>query len=207
MREAARLEWARELDDRRSRAALLRGVTKVKRALDDKQRAGDKLDRLPRLAADELAAVEEDLLWHRHAFGIRGEVPTDDLWRQWVAMFDVRRGLRGAGHPELRPGLFSAAFVMLDWFRARHDRLPRARLYSKSNAADVDDWSARADGIAYAPSADVEWLAAELALLDPSLGQPDNDGRPLALHQAARFVDLWRGARGLISTAAALRKE
>ena len=197
-RAAARTAWMREIDGRRDRNVLLRGVKKVRRALDDKRRAAERLDRLPKLAADEREAVEDDLRWHCYAFGVESAAPTDELLWAWVDMYDVTRGLRGAGRPEWRPGLYAAAFVLCDWFRATRGRAPRAMLYSKDAVADVDDWDAREDGVAYDPSEDVEWLAALLVHFDPTLDTIDHEGRPLDLHQADNFIGLWRKKRGIV---------
>lgn len=196
-REAARRAWAEEREARADRDTLLSAVTKVKRALDDKDRAGAELEQLPKLTPAEADALEADMAWHERMSNA-GRVSSLHLrLRYWVEAFEVTRGLRGAGRPEWRPGLFAAAFVLCDWFRDNHGRAPRAALYSKSADADVEDWAARPDGVAYGPSEDVQWLASELALLDSSLEQPDPEGRPLALHQADNFIGLWRDSRGL----------
>ncbi len=200
-REAARLAWTEELAARAvtaaERDALIGAVTKVKRALDDKEKAGAELEQLPKLKPAEADALEADMAWHEQMSNA-GRVSSLHLrLRYWVEAFDVTRGLRGAGRPELRPGLFAAAFVLCDWFRDTNGNPPRAMLYSKSADAGVNDWTAREDGIAYDPSEDVKWLATELVMLDPSLDQLDEAGRPLALHQADHFIELWREARGL----------
>lgn len=196
-REAARRAWADEREARTDRDALLSAVTKVKRALDDKERRGAELEQLPKLSPAEAEALEADMAWHAQMSNAARVSSLHLRLRYWVEAFDVTRGLRGAGRPEWRPGLFAAAFVLCDWFRDAHGRPPRAMLYSKSADADVDDGTARPDGVAYDPSADVRWLASELVLLDPSLDQLDREGRPLALHQADNFIDLWREARTL----------
>lgn len=196
-RAAARRAWSDEIDARADRDLLLSAVKKVRRALGDKERAGEAISQLPTLTPEEATAARDGLLWHRRAFGLPAGVPLHSLLRQWVDMFDVSRGLRGAGRPEWRPGLFAAAFVLCDWFTATRGRPPRAMLYRKDADADVDDWSAREDGVAYDPSADVLWLAAELVRLDPTLDDVDDDGRPLDQHQADNFIGLWREARGL----------
>lgn len=197
VREAARRAWTEERDARTDRDTLLSAVTKVKRAVDDKDRRGTELEHLPKLTPAEADALEADMAWHERMSNA-GRVSSLHLrLRYWVEAFDVTRGLRGAGRPEWRPGLSAAAFVLCDWFFDAHGRTPRAKLYSKSSDADVDDWDADPDGVAYDPSEDVKWLASELALLDPSLDQLDEAGRPLALHQADNFIELWREARGL----------
>ncbi len=196
-RAAARRAWNDEVEARADRDLLLRAVKKVRRALADKERCGEPIIGLPALTPEEAAAARDALLWHRRAFGLAVDVPLHSLLREWVDMFDVTRGLRGAGRPEWRPGLFAAAFVLCDWFAATRGRPPRAMLYRKDAEADVDDWSARDDGVAYDPSADVVWLAAELVQLDPTLADVDDEGRPLDQHQADNFIGLWREARGL----------
>lgn len=201
VREAARRAWAEELENRAAataeRDALIGAVTKVKRALDDKDRAGAELEQLPKLTASEIEALQADLEWHEKYSNAGGLSSLHLRMRSWVEMFDVTRSLRGAGRPEWRPGLSAAAFLLCDWFLEANDRPPRAKLYSKSSHADVDDWDADPEGVAYDPSEDVKWLASELALLDPSLSAPDENGRPLDLLQADNFVELWRDARGL----------
>lgn len=196
-RAAAHRAWRDEVEARADRDLLLRAVKKVRRALADKERAGEPIIDLPALTPAEAAAARDALLWHSRAFGLAANVPLHGLLRQWVDMFDVTRGLRGAGRPEWRPGLFTAAFVLCDWFAATRGRPPRAMLYRKDANADVDDWSAREDGVAYDPSADVLWLAAELVRLDKTLEDVDGEGRPLDQHQADNFIGLWREARGL----------
>lgn len=204
-REAARRAWAEERDTRDDRDTLLSAVTKVKRALDDKDRAGLPLTQLPKLTQAEIEAVRADLLWWERVGNMKsvatsildaGEFFLIDL-RDWLGMFDVTRSLRGAGRPEWRPGLFAAAFVLCDWFLAANGRPPKAKLYSKSPKADVDDSSASSDGIAYDASDDVWWLADELILLDQTLAALDEKRRPLDLHQADNFIGMWREARGL----------
>jgi len=205
VREAARRAWANETEQRGDRQTLLAAVTKIKRALDDKDREGLPLTQLPKLTQAEVAAVRADLLWWEQVGNMKsvatsildaGEFFLLDL-RDWLGMFDVSRNLRGAGRPEWRPGLYAAAFVLCDWFMATNGRPPRAKLYSKTPEADVDDWSAPPSGGAYDASADVWWLADELIRLDPTLLDLDEKRRPLDLHQADHFIELWRDARGL----------
>jgi hypothetical protein len=169
----------------------------VKRALDDKDRAGVELEQLPKLMPAELEALEADVEWHETCSNA-GRLSTFHLrLRSWVEMFDVTRSLRGAGRPEWRPGLFAAAFVLCDWFMAANGRPPRAKLYRKNSDADVEDDTADPEGVAYDPSDDVWWLADELILLDQTLTVLDEKRRPLDLHQADNFIELWREARGL----------
>lgn len=199
-RQAARRAWAEEADARVDRDTFMSAVTKVKRALDDKDRHGLELERLPNLSPAETEALRADLDWHERMSNAALVSSLHLRLRYWVEAFDVTRGLRGAGRPELRPGLFAAAFVLCDWYRDANGKPPRAMLYSKSSDAGVNDWTAREDGIAYEPSEDVRWLATELVMLDPSLDQVDEAGRPLALHQADNFIELWREARRLRRT-------
>ena len=196
-REAARRAWTEERDARDDRDTLLSAVTKLKRALDDKDRQGAELEQMPKLTPAEAEALRADMDWHERMSNAARVSSLHLRLRYWVEAFDVTRGLRGAGRPEWRPGLSAAAFVLCDWFRDAHGRAPRAALYSKSADADVEDWAARPDGVAYDPSEDVQWLASELALLDPSLKELDPERRPLALHQADNFIERWRDARGL----------
>lgn len=202
-REQAKRAWMAEIENKHGLKALLGAVRKVKRALDDQDKLGNELERLPTLSVEEEEALRDDMLWSRRRSdpNFAGDPLAEEdfhlILRMWVEEFDVSRGLRGAGRPEWRPGLVAAAFVLCDWFTARNDQLPKAMLYSKSADAGVNDWTAREDGVAYSPSEDVKWLATELVLLDRSLDTIDEEGRPLALHQADNFIGLWREARGL----------
>ncbi len=70
------------------------------------------------------------------------------------------------------------AFVLCDWFREANDRPPPGEAVQQELRADVDDWDADPEGVAYDPSEDVKWLASEFALLDPSLSAPDAERPP-----------------------------